>query len=275
MRARLDPAFIEFLLKIGDGTIDTEANDLVKIPPSILVPYTSESDALQKLIQMVYPEVTNGSQISSSFLNRAILTTKNPFVDEINNALIDRYPGEAVEYLSYEETLNENHQAKYIDLLNTLTPSGLPPHRLVLKPNASIILLRNLDPTEGLCNGTRLTIKFLSKNIIHATISFGDFSGKDVFIHRIPMQPPADDQYPVSYKRIQFPVRLCFAMIINKAQGQTLDFVGVQEELKRLTISDQGTASPENDSKEDETQDSPTRENNNRDSTTPDDLPRA
>ena len=185
MRVRLDPTFMEFLLKTRDRTINTETNDLVKIPPSILVSHTNESDALQKLIQMVYPKITNGSQIAHSSLNRAILTTKYPFVDEINDALIDGYPGEAVQYLSYDETLNENHQAAYVDLLNILTPSVLPSHRLVLKSNTPIILLRNLDPTEKLCNGTRFAVKSLSKNIIDATISFGEFSRQDVFIHRI------------------------------------------------------------------------------------------
>ncbi|KAK9160147.1 hypothetical protein Syun_006488 [Stephania yunnanensis] len=32
---------------------------------------------------------------------------------------------------------------------------------------------------------------------------------------------------PFKFKRRQFPIRLCFAMTINKAQGQTLNFVGV------------------------------------------------
>ena len=50
---------------------------------------------------------------------------------------------------------------------------------------------------------------------------------KEVFIHRIPMQPPRGEQYTVAFIKFQFPIRLCFAMTINKAQGQTLDFVGV------------------------------------------------
>ncbi|XP_015160603.1 uncharacterized protein [Solanum tuberosum] len=36
-----------------------------------------------------------------------------------------------------------------------------------------------------------------------------------------------DEKLPLPFKRTQFPVRLCFAMTINKAQGQTLDFVGI------------------------------------------------
>ena len=96
-----------------------------------------------------------------------------------------------------------------------------------MKVNAPIILLRNLDPTEGLCNGTRLICRNLSRNVIHAQIVVGDFAGKDVFIHRIPLEPATDEQYPVPYRRTQFPICLCFAMTINKPQGQTLDFVGI------------------------------------------------
>mgnify|MGYP004713444575 FL=1 len=112
---------------------------------------------------MVYLEIANGYEILPSSLNRAILTIKNPFVDAINDALMYKYLGEAIEYLSCDETLNENHQVEYISLLNILTPNGLPLHRLFLKPNAVIILLINLDPTERLWNGTRLIVKFLSK----------------------------------------------------------------------------------------------------------------
>lgn len=46
------------------------------------------------------------------------------------------------------------------------------------------------------------------------------------------------------------------------------DETGVQEELKKLTISDQGTALSENDSKEDEFQDNLAKKDNDRDSTT-------
>lgn len=43
-----------------------------------------------------------------------------------------------------------------IEFLNSLRLSGMPAHKLVLKVGAPIILLRNLQPSGGLCNGTRL-----------------------------------------------------------------------------------------------------------------------
>ncbi|GAA0185858.1 hypothetical protein LIER_33146 [Lithospermum erythrorhizon] len=114
MRALDDPAFIDFLMKIGDG--DEPTNDVGE---------------------------------------RAILSPKNEFVDDINSMLIQHMPGEALVYISDDLANNVNNQGYYIDYLNTLEPKGLPQHRR------------------------------------------------------------------------QIPIRLCFAMTINKAQGQTLDFVGI------------------------------------------------
>ncbi|KAL3532807.1 hypothetical protein ACH5RR_006328 [Cinchona calisaya] len=172
-------------------------------------------DALQSLIDTVFPNIESRIESTCSTINQAILTTKNDFVDEINDILINKFPGVATEYFSFGETLDPNDQAQYEDFLNSLAPTGLPPHKLLLKPNSPVILLRNLDPTEGLCNGTRLICRSLNKNVIHAEIVVGDFAGKDVFIHRIPLQPTSDQQYPVPFKRTQFPIRLCFAMTIR------------------------------------------------------------
>ena len=48
-----------------------------------------------------------------------------------------------------------------------------------------------------------------------------------VFIPRIPLSPLEDISLPFKFKRKQFPVRLIFAMTINKAQGQTIPNVGI------------------------------------------------
>ena len=119
------------------------------------------------------------------------------------------------------------HQNLYpIEFLNTLTPSGTPPHKLVLKVGAPIILLRNISPIEGLCNGTRLIVRGFQRHVIDAEILTGSHLGKRVFIPRIRITP-SDVDLPFQLVRRQFPIRLAFAMTINKAQGQTIPYMGL------------------------------------------------
>ncbi|XP_041011406.1 replication protein A 70 kDa DNA-binding subunit B-like [Juglans microcarpa x Juglans regia] len=110
--------------------------------------------------------------------NRAILTPKNNSVDEINTILIQRFPGTVTQYYSFDETIDTSEQGIMEDFLNTLTPNGLPPHELLLKKNCPIMLLRNVNPSEGLCNGTRLICRNFERNIIDAEIAVGHHTGK-------------------------------------------------------------------------------------------------
>ena len=52
------------------------------------------------------------------------------------------------------------------EYLNSLTPSGMPPHKLLLKVGVVVMLLRNLDVKNGLCNGTRLRVLQISPTIL-------------------------------------------------------------------------------------------------------------
>jgi ATP-dependent DNA helicase PIF1 len=54
----------------------------------------------------------------------------------------------------------------------------------------------------------------MMNNIIEATILNGKFKGEDVLLPRIPMNPT---DMSFEFNRLQFPVRLAFAITINKA----------------------------------------------------------
>jgi ATP-dependent exoDNAse (exonuclease V) alpha subunit len=111
------------------------------------------------------------------------------------------------------------------EVLNGIDLINFPQHKLVLKPGVPIMLLRNLS-ANGLCNGTRLIVKELADRVIQAVIMTGSHIGDVVYIPRIELISNKT-RYPFLLKRRQFPVRVCYAMTINKSQGQTLSFVGV------------------------------------------------
>jgi ATP-dependent DNA helicase PIF1 len=112
------------------------------------------------------------------------------------------------------------------EFFNSLEPTGLPPHTMTLKTGCPMMLLRNIDPPK-LCNRTRLIIKQMNNNVIDATIITGQSKGQQVFLPKNPFIP---SDCPIIFKRLQFSFRPCFAMTINKAQGQSLNVVGLNLE---------------------------------------------
>lgn len=216
--------FADFLLSVGNGSQTTTPDlDLIELPLDMCCP----TDNIDDLISIVYQDLHNNFADHNYMCARAILTPKNDSVDTINNKVIQLLPGEDHTYLSADSVANTAHAAIYpTEFLNSLSPSGLPPHKLTLKLHAPIMLLRNLNPADGLCNGTRLVCLQFNDRVIEAEIATGVHSGKRVFIPRITLTP-SDSNMPFDLKRRQFPVRPAFAMTINKAQGQTMDKVGI------------------------------------------------
>ncbi|XP_031108664.1 uncharacterized protein LOC116013152 [Ipomoea triloba] len=112
------------------------------------------------------------------------------------------------------------------EFLNGLKASGIPNHALTLKVGSPVMLLRNIDHSMGLCNGTRLIITRLSDHVVEAKIVTGNNAGQIVLIPRMSMTP-TDTRLPFKFQRRQFPLMLSYAMTINKSQGQTLTHVGL------------------------------------------------
>ena len=115
-------------------------------------------------------------------------------------------------------------QSLNTEYLNSLRPNGFPPHKLILKPNTPLMLLRNLDPKQGLVNGTRLLfLGSLDNKLLRCQVLT---NGNEVFIPRIIFIPKANE-YPFQWTRRQYPVKIAFASTINKSQGQTLKYAGL------------------------------------------------
>lgn len=143
-------------------------------------------------------------------MSRAILCPTNDECVRLNNELVERLPGDAATYFSVDSVLCDDPSEADsfpLEFLNSLTPSGMPPHRLTLKPGAIIMLLRNLNAKLGLCNGTRCVVRQLMNNVIDVEVLTGSAAGDRVYIPRIDLAP-SDVNLPFTLKRRQFPVRL-------------------------------------------------------------------
>jgi len=91
-----------------------------------------------------------------------------------------------------------------------------------------VILLRNLDPGEELCNRTRMVVLNMRRKVLQYRITSKNrrFREKIVLIPRIRLSSNAET-LPVLLKRLQFSIKLAFSMIINKSQGQLVEYVGI------------------------------------------------
>ncbi|WVZ95725.1 hypothetical protein U9M48_041454 [Paspalum notatum var. saurae] len=156
MRAQSDPWFAEYLLRIGDGTEETNSGGEIRLPDEVCVPYTGSDIDLDGLIDCIFPRLDENMSNTSYITSRAILSTRNDWVDIINMRMIGRFQGDQMVYHSFDSVVDDPHNYYPPEFLNTLTPNGLPPHILKLKIGCPIILLSNIDPANGLCNDTQL-----------------------------------------------------------------------------------------------------------------------
>ncbi|XP_028782174.1 uncharacterized protein LOC114738301 [Neltuma alba] len=200
------------------------------MPEGLLV--NDYEDPIEGIVSVIYGDVIANLSNNEYFNDRAILALKIEMIDKINQYMCSLLPGEAHEFFSSDsvcQSLNQNDSFDNLyttEFLNTISSSGLPPHKLMLKVGSPIMLLRNIDQAEGLCNGTRLCITKLGKTVIEAITLNGSKPNQKVLIHRMDMNL-SESKWPFKMKRRQFLITLSFAMTINKSQDQSLCYVGV------------------------------------------------
>lgn len=263
--------FSQWLLRVGPG-LDVNREGVIQFPPSVRVvhPHVRDDNELpnederrrnplqQPLIDHCYGNIAarpvdiQDPALLDYFSERSILAAKNVDVDEINARVLEQMPGEEKVFPS-ADSIPKQHEERYegpdipLELLNSFNFPGMPLHRTALKIGAPIILLRNLDLENGLCNGTRLIVTKMATRLLEAVIITGQFKGKTVFIPRLALDhqdkvrvfpfcrtftsdvgPNAKLQgMAMTMRRLQFPVKLAFALTINKSQGQSLNVVGL------------------------------------------------
>lgn len=229
-----DPSSIQFanwLLSVGAGQAPSPVNKIT-LPEHMISPHN-----VVDLINATYPGIGTQENLADDyFLERAILAPKNVDINEINSLIIRKYkPNTEVKTFYSVDTVVDEHDSTNEEIagayypaefLSSINIGGLPPSKLEVKAGVPLMLLRNLDQAQGLCNGTRLRLLDYTHRVLRVKILTGPSKGQIAFIPRITLEAKKTD-LEFALHRKQFPVRLAFAMTINKAQGQSLGHVGV------------------------------------------------
>ncbi|XP_044760864.1 ATP-dependent DNA helicase PIF1-like [Coccinella septempunctata] len=218
--------FTRWLEDLGRGTTntqivkdkDTKDGDFVNLPDRCLT---------VDVVREIYGQLH--ALTPQQLAQRAILCPKNEHCNLLNDKILESFTGKTFVIHSNDSVASgdEDEVANFPEeYLNSITPSGMPHHKLKLKVGVPVILLRNLCLEDGLINGTRLLVLAVTDMLITAEIVTGRFCGRRVLIPRMDLTS-SDQNLPFVLKRRQFPLKLCFALTINKAQGQTFERVGI------------------------------------------------
>ena len=223
--------FDKWITNIGYNKVPKRTNihgQAIKLDPS----YIANCPNLTNFIDQIYSEM-NQRNDANYFKNRCILTTLNENVKKINSLCLDKFQSVVNDSSSYQNKTYASDDSVGLDdveamfskeWLNEQEYNGIPLHKLKLKVGAPVILLRNVNPAEGLCNGTRLIIKELHDYSMHCVVMSNP--NKSVYLPRMILSP-SSNQAGFDFKRRQFPISLAFAMTINKSQGQTMKHTAI------------------------------------------------
>ena len=154
-----------------------------------MMPYGERN--LLALISFIYGDDILRNPTATSIAERAIICPKNETVDQINGMVHATLHAGSTTYRSTDSMVPCSQNGVETDAmypteyLNVLNFPGIPGHCLEVTKNSPIMLMRNMDPKNGLCNGTRLLVSQLFPRVIEARIITGTSVGHRVYIPRI------------------------------------------------------------------------------------------
>lgn len=137
MRADGDRNFAAWLLLLGNGNIPTLGgyDNYIQIPDTLV--------CCGSLSDFVFPEILTLNSLGS--YSKVILCSTNEYCSIVNSDILrNRVDDLAQQYQNVDSVqCDDLHDAAnyLLEFLHSLEPSGLPPHNLVFKVGAIVMLL--------------------------------------------------------------------------------------------------------------------------------------
>lgn len=171
--------FAKWILDIGHGQNSTPKGQ-VKLSDHMKCGKTEDT-----LVDALYPGITTlaaNQNHDAYFLERTILSARNDDVDKLNLNVLKQFSGESQTFHSadsvvYEEGVDDEDMQYPLEYLNSINASGLPLAKLELKVGCPVMILRNLDPSKGLCNGSRGILTHISTRVLEIRLLGGEHEG--------------------------------------------------------------------------------------------------
>ena len=226
--------FKTFVDVVGDGSANILDNGMrshqILIPDILLLPIPT-MPSLCDFVFVEFPDILDHSleSVGEYIRGRGIMCSTNDQVHEVNAIMHHRTPCHEFTYLSTDAQVEDPTRRMgtvQVHHLNRFTPQGTPTHVLKLKIGTPVMLLRNHSPRAGHCNGTKYVVVAFYDNLIKIKTITGPAAGEVLPLHRFKFFTSMQET-EIEFSRIQFPIRPCFGLTVHKAQGQSLQKVGI------------------------------------------------
>ena len=162
--------------------------------------------------------------------SRAILAPTNSRLQNQNSEVAKIFPHNFSYYRSADSVVCDSVEVQNaaelrtpVELLNSIeVDASFPYHEIALKKGFIVMLLRNTKHSSGHGKRTRYVVDDVTPNVLLLTSVSGSKTGERLILPRMNYTISKDD-FPIpGFRRCQFSVRICFAMRVNKAQGQSI-----------------------------------------------------
>eukprot|EP00918_Siedleckia_nematoides_P046973 GHVU01102940.1.p1 GENE.GHVU01102940.1~~GHVU01102940.1.p1 ORF type:complete len:588 (-),score=31.88 GHVU01102940.1:263-2026(-) len=217
-------AYIRWVQDMGNGRLQTQPRQDIMLHQGTTGPL-----CMNTAVDWTYPDFAARYMEPEYLRERLLMTPLHESRKQLNEMMCDMIPEvETISYSTCQVSADWTvmHYTVSPEYLASLEPPNFPPHELRLKRGMVVMLLRNLDAPNGLCNGTRLIVVEVKRHPWLLVARFLNDPARTVYIPRIALNVDAD-AFGFEWSRRQFPVMPGYAVTINKAQGQTVEHAGV------------------------------------------------